>query len=347
MVAWSMPADAVDHHAWPALPPCTVAKLLGAERFRQMDMECTPRERQQDGASHGLIPFDEPRVALDARARARYRFRPHNSTWPPWRQADARIAAARFGEDAPLSKPVCEAFFADPRHTFWHMWGWSRFQERTAERDCAPPAERLAAWSAALVSADAPGARALCDRNWNQGMGGCKHPSQRPFFTGPRRGSRRVRALFGFQRDIRMHCNRDVSVVRALEQCAVGASVACQRTAHAILTLIGDAPAFSVCRNLEWALCALRDALPGQVPGSGIAFATAPQELSARWLVEDAESGPGPRYNSSLVFVLEACIVSTVCTNGADIFKLRAGKTFRCEGIDQRALERLPPFVSS
>jgi len=140
-----------EHDHWPPLPPCTLPKVRGRSRLGRLDMECTaPADGLQAGSGRqGVTLFDEPRVALDASARANYRPRRRSSglPWPTWRRVDARDAAARFGVDSPLSRAVCKAFLADRRSTFWHMWVWSRFHERTVALDCAPPPERLASWS--------------------------------------------------------------------------------------------------------------------------------------------------------------------------------------------------------
>lgn len=254
----------------------------------------------------------------------------------------ARLAASRFGVDVNFSRPVCQAFIADRHHTFWHMWGSVGFV-RTTRRNCLPARARLPAWRAAMARGD------VCARNWNQGSPGCEHAEQLPLYpdtaaAGHKHAAQQpVRALLGFDLHNREYCNRQLNPEMPTH-CHIRASVACQRAGLAILWLMGSLPPYTVCHNLEWTCCALLNALPGQTRGAGIVFATPPAKLSTRMLLTDVSESrytESQLYSGRIVFMLEVCLIATLCTNGQDIFALAKGQPFHC-AFDQEALERLP-----
>jgi hypothetical protein len=93
-----------------------------------------------------------------------------------------------------------------------------------------------------------------------------------------------------------------------------------------------DSP--QTCRNLEWQVCAARGYLPGQM-SRDIRFAFRPAELQIEFIGACTgyhPAGCGDKgYASYDIFFLEACMYSTMCTNGWELFQLQVGQTFHCE----------------
>lgn len=107
---------------------------------------------------------------------------------------------------------------------------------------------------------------------------------------------------------------------------------------------------YNLCRNLEWQVCAAKGMLPGQDGNTRLRFASAPARLQVKPWSEGAASCEAPStprsgaaalgYNVNDVFFLELCIFSQLCTNGADVFKLKVGEPFHCE-FSKAGFERL------
>mgnify|MGYP006115740461 CR=1 FL=1 len=95
-------------------------------------------------------------------------------------------------------------------------------------------------------------------------------------------------------------------------------------------------------------VCAANGKLPGQTTDT-ILFSYAPKDLDPvpgqnNWISKpfgrcsgyrDAQGGKlggdcSDGYATDDIFFLETCIYSQICTNGADLFKLRVGQAFHC-----------------
>ncbi len=66
-------------------------------------------------------------------------------------------------------------------------------------------------------------------------------------------------------------------------------------------------------------------------------FANAPSRLPVHpWVADDRRADCSGAANSSAgytvrdVFFLELCVFRQICSNGADVFRLRAGEPFHC-----------------
>ena len=96
-------------------------------------------------------------------------------------------------------------------------------------------------------------------------------------------------------------------------------------------------------------MCALQGKLPGQ-SSKTIRFAKAPRSLK----LEEFWQPPAgcvsgdcitQSYAVSDVFYVEACLISRVCTNRDQLFKLGVGQDFVCE-LDRKAYGRLPAIAA-
>jgi hypothetical protein len=87
-----------------------------------------------------------------------------------------------------------------------------------------------------------------------------------------------------------------------------------------------------MCRNLEWVACAAQGKLVSQA-GADLVFTPPPLSLSIAELWEDANSKIGT-YSTKSVYVLETCLLATLCKNADELFRVRAMSTtapFVCE----------------
>jgi len=181
---------------------------------------------------------------------------------------------------------------------------------------------------------------AFCDRNWYHGNkggigdtgGGPDKNWVWPRFTQP------APALLGFDESIDFYCGRN-------DWTEKGHAEACIYANHNILSLYDGT--YNTCRNLEWMGCAARGLLPGQ-GNRNIRFAFRPNELRPEYIGSCTgyhPSGCGfDGYASYDIFFLEACMFSTICSNGHAIFDLQAGQTWQCN-LDRSRFNQLRDWM--
>ncbi len=93
--------------------------------------------------------------------------------------------------------------------------------------------------------------------------------------------------------------------------------------------------------------------LPSQDVGAGMLFANAPSRLPVHpWVADDRRADCSDAANSTVyshiypgqvnpiekagytvrdIFFLELCVFRQICSNGADVFMLKAGEPFQCK----------------
>ena len=108
----------------------------------------------------------------------------------------------------------------------------------------------------------------------------------------------------------------------------------------------------SICRNLEWQVCAAKGELPGQV-NPHIVFATAPNSLvldsghqpldrCGGWVPPKVRRKGAVGWANDDIYFLEVCLFNQICSNGPDLFRLGVGEQFTCDfstdGFDELRL---------
>lgn len=277
---------------------------------------------------------------------------------------DTRPPAGPAPKDADfftLSAAKCESMILSSGHKerskFWEMWGDSTHQfTRTpagSPNMCwgSNPTAARAFFSSVLSGAG-------CDANWYEGASGVLGlPASRPSFPLP------APALFGFDETIFSACSRVLGLKDGYDVGDGGFTDAlshrCVSASQNILRLVSSTSPWSMCQNLRWTVCAVKGHLPGQ-DASRIHFATAPREMGTHlWVHPEAyPCGPGgkdcgvgeSRYSVSDVYFVEVCLLSRLCRNGAELFKLkeavpkgtsaRDANTFQCD-FDEAAFREL------
>lgn len=92
------------------------------------------------------------------------------------------------------------------------------------------------------------------------------------------------------------------------------------------------------CQNVEWMTCAVKGRLAfpwkekGANPNGGeIIFSLAPKDLD----LHPFNQGTYPRccgdYAENDIYYLEVCVLSEMCANSDEMWRLNVGDTFRCE----------------
>lgn len=207
----------------------------------------------------------------------------------------------------------------DPQHLFFSMWGERGFKKRyPGERGCWGDAGSASFFDGVreLTGARAP----RCDRNWFEGslVGTGGLSAGRPAFS-----AREAPALMGFDDTIRDFCNEKIGYVfpGPIDH-AIAAG--CVEGGYNIMRV---AQGWSMCMNLEWLLCATRGLLPGTGDTRTIYFAVAPRSLK---FDDKALDNKGAWYNSGIVFYLEVCMLTQVCTNADELLRAQRGEAFVC-----------------
>ena len=130
--------------------------------------------------------------------------------------------------------------------------------------------------------------------------------------------------------------------------CKKSGEIRCCTTAHRcaqlglnLLNLASWRVPYNICRNLEWLVCAATGQLPNQGGAASIRFSLPPAQLQpfgeerplgvcGGWrpstAPRDEPSSFG--YGNDDIFYLEACVLSFVCSNGAQIFRLAKDRLF-------------------
>ena len=100
-----------------------------------------------------------------------------------------------------------------------------------------------------------------------------------------------------------------------------------------------------MCVNLHWQACALNGALPGQ-HGRTLQFSIAPKDLDVGIFDHplDCVGGCGSGYAVSDVYYAEVCVVSHVCKNRDELFRLGYGDPFVCD-LDEHAFGQLREWL--
>ena len=95
-------------------------------------------------------------------------------------------------------------------------------------------------------------------------------------------------------------------------------------------------------------VCAAKGLLPGQPSNRSLLFARAPRDLHPEGETGKplgkccgfAEAGAVARgglgYATDDIFYLETCVFSQICSNGAELFRLRAGQPWACAFDEER-----------
>jgi len=159
----------------------------------------------------------------------------------------------------------------------------------------------------------------MCDRNWSEGTIGCQTQAVVPHF-----GRAEAPAVLGFDANIISLCAESVNCSH--RSGPIGPP-ACIRGGFNILALFSRSPAYNMCRNLEWVICALRGRLRSQPRGT-IIFDPSPGSMRMGVLRKDAASN---LYSMKSVYFLETCIISTLCRNRAELFRTPARAPFHCD----------------
>lgn len=110
----------------------------------------------------------------------------------------------------------------------------------------------------------------------------------------------------------------------------------CRQIGLNILNLATGRVPFNMCRNLEWLVCAGQGRLPGQ-SGPNIRFAPAPKQLEPSplkgsrplghcggWHPTAPPDGGYYGYANDDIYFLEVCLLSYLCKNGAEVFKVQS-----------------------
>jgi hypothetical protein len=221
-----------------------------------------------------------------------------------------------------LSPSVCASMLANrSQASFRSFWGvpWRKMSPL-----CMPlEPHRMLEWVNEMEAGVA------CGRNWFSGVGGgCVDQLVLPAWTGP------APAAIGFDDKLAERCadrkgRPDAPLPAALLEHG-GRKRSCIHKNLNVLALFSQAPSYDLCRNLEWLVCAARGALPGQA-GRGILADPPPQRvrIDALWH-HSALRGSALRYSSYAVYPLEVCILSALCSNRAELFRLGPDQPFRC-----------------
>jgi len=158
-------------------------------------------------------------------------------------------------------------------------------------------------------------------------------------------------ALLGFDETIDAHCATQLG---GFDKGPGGHAERCVAANRNILSLYGDRVPYNICRNLEWQVCAAQGKLPDQGSRTLI-FAVAPNALDPSgatgkplgackgWVPPRVPEGGVYGYATDDIFYLEVCMLNQICTNGEQLFNLRAGEEFTCQYSSEsfRELQRL------
>ena len=167
-----------------------------------------------------------------------------------------------------------------------------------------------------------------CDSNW---MAGALPGGGRPEFT------EIAPALLGYDEAIAAYCLGNPSSDLPPPGWQKKAIPACIAANLNVLAIFDNEHPYSLCKNLEWQVCAALGRLPGQGSRT-IRFATEPGGLI---LAEGPHPfgrcrGHSPKgckigYSSDDIYYLEICLFSQLCDNGEQLFHLEVGDDFNCK----------------
>lgn len=101
---------------------------------------------------------------------------------------------------------------------------------------------------------------------------------------------------------------------------------------------------WNMCRNLEWISCALQGELPNQ-NGGKVRFATGVNQGVEEYLFRDDKCDDDndaclSEIEMEDIYFAEIALISYMCKNGKDLFKIKYAKDFDCD-FDHDAISRL------
>jgi hypothetical protein len=182
-----------------------------------------------------------------------------------------------------------------------------------------------------------------CNRNWYRGGFGEGDERNSKEWRADYNGSPNNPALMGYENDLKSaNCKEIEKKTGKPAVChEVGFVDAGYEAGHNMLRL--DARfGWNMCRNLEWVVCAIQGHLPNQGEGK-IRFATTPRLNIENYIFaevgcsnEDCAHG----YSVDDIFFVEVSLISYLCKNRDEVFKLEVGDDFDCD-FDMAALDRL------
>lgn len=264
-----------------------------------------------------------------------------------------------------LTGAMCHALVTEPLSPL-ALFGRRRPHAnlKATERECVPDtAAGATAWARALLDGASRGRAGsagggVCDRNWVRALPTCGGAADRPSFG----GSGSAPMLLGFEADSRALCYAAAGLqpppatgpARPLANgtCPVKHGIECLRAGLHVLNVARGA--YSMCRNLEFLVCGLAGALPGQKGEANVVFSTAPAHIA----LADTLDAPEDELLVSLeqITAFEVCIAHALCRNGHELFgeppqalrapgsaraAVSAGERWQCE-LDEAAFWRLP-----
>ena len=117
-----------------------------------------------------------------------------------------------------------------------------------------------------------------------------------------------------------------------------GLATRCVQAQQSVLRHMGG---WNMCVNLHWQTCGILGKLPGQ-GGRTLQFSIAPKDLDVGIFHNPRKcvGGCGNGYAISDVYYAEVCVVSHMCKNREQLFRLGYGDPFECD-FDQRAFDEL------
>ena len=256
----------------------------------------------------------------------------------------------------PLTGARCDSMLRDNSHLFRAMWGAVPWTTQNTQRCWEVTRDAGRSQQDPTVFMDGIRSGAHCTTtNWLLGNRPAAHnelprPIEhlrdigRPTFvanyTAP------APALLGFDWSVHQHCSSQLKA--KLPYSDFEHAAACVAANRNILWLKENSRvAYNLCRNLEWLSCAARGQLRGQRASPTLVFARPVRLLNtdggALPLDGCRKEATGARnssathpqkcphgaqsYTSADVFFLEVCMLSWICSNGADLFAARAKAT--------------------
>ena len=204
-------------------------------------------------------------------------------------------------------------------HKFWTMWGpgWN-IRERVAHT----PGCWAERGGASFFSESFAGKN--CNINWLSGG------TNGPGFTDASLKSDGAPAVFGTDVAVLELCLTKLGRWRKVYHASDGEiASACLAASYNVMRL--PRRQWTICTNYEFIACAARGLLPGQ-GNKGVVFTAPPGSLFTRDLHANKLDG----FTMEDVFYLELCVLSELCSNGADLFSREANEPFLCETSESR-----------
>jgi hypothetical protein len=208
-----------------------------------------------------------------------------------------------------LNTSVCGRLLDDPDHIFQAMWGIGL--QKMAPL-CVPTGALLQQWIGDML------AGTVCKRNWQEGNTGCSKQRLMPSMAKP------GPVLLGLPEGVARLCNKHIGCAGKHR---LPVAIACNAANLNIFGLNGQDPQPTMCRTLEWLVCAARGQLPQQ-SGNDMTFGTAPHSADLLRLNDDAS---GFVFSTHDLFPLHVCLLTRICKNADSLFRFeRRASVFNC-----------------